>query len=316
MWRRALALIASGLALAAPAQAATSLDRHGSEVSAYAGAAVWTRWVPPAHRFVVILRRDGHTTRLPVRSSRARFAPDVGPDGRGGLSVVYTRCESHVGRCVGDVYRYDLSTHTERRLPVSARGVSETSPAVWGSRVAFLRGRSPSRGQALLTDGRRVLRRLAGSVLPNGDDGFVGFPTAVDLQARRILFAWHAGPGGCRQPTGDVKLPIERDELWTARAGQAPRRLLSFCDGDHGGFAHPTGAELMNGHAAFLASGPGHADDERAFRFSLSNGALTSTPLPSGVGSFALDGRRLLYARRTVKRTGQGIFTLPAAYRP
>ena len=100
---------------------------------------------------------------------RARpFDVDLGPDGHGGTVAVYSR---H-----GRLYQYSFRTGRETALGVRGRW-----PAVWGSRIAFVRGgrlywRAHGRSHRL------PVPRVRGRSLIS----------ELDMRDRTVVFTWHA----------------------------------------------------------------------------------------------------------------------------
>jgi hypothetical protein len=127
---------------------------------------------------VVLDRSAGRTIGLPIAPVRDL---DLGRGPGGRPTAVYVRCTPSC-----DIWRYDFARRSERRVArLSAAGVSEHLPTIWGSRVAFERGRS-----VLLADlGRGRPRTIARRV----------FPDDIELGAKHLayvgLFERGAGNG-------------------------------------------------------------------------------------------------------------------------
>ena len=147
----------------------------------------------------------GRVVRPAVPPRAAPFDADLGRGPHGELTAVYSRCrvEPRTDAIDGlpipatgrgcDVYRYDVRSGHERKLPVAARaGRSEFLPALDGSRIVFA-ARGASGGTALYTAALTARRatRLA------GDLGRLG-PRSLDLRGRRLAFAWDDRVAGGR----------------------------------------------------------------------------------------------------------------------
>ncbi|HEX5225862.1 MAG TPA: hypothetical protein VFW29_12110 [Solirubrobacteraceae bacterium] len=144
--RRATLVVAGALSLlatlGAPANAAraTVLDAKGFGVSAYGGWAAWTHEEPPGVGFALYVRSPaGAVAAAPVPLNGGSFEVKLGPRA-GGVSAVYQRC-SEPARSLGcTIYELPLGipTASERALAIPDGG-SDTQPAIWGDRVAFVR---------------------------------------------------------------------------------------------------------------------------------------------------------------------------------
>ena len=136
----ASALLAATLLAATPAaadEAVADLPRD-TPIAAYGSAVAWSQYDPASRRYRLVVRLDGVATPAPVAAARRPFDISLGPDARGRLVALYTRCRTATRGC--DVYRYDLASRRERRLvTVSSPGRDEAWPVQWGDRVAFVR---------------------------------------------------------------------------------------------------------------------------------------------------------------------------------
>jgi hypothetical protein len=171
------------------------------EVAEYAAHLMWVDALTDAsgQRVAVVLDRSrGRTIRLPIDPVRDL---DLGPDSDGRATAVYIRCTPSC-----DIWRYGFARRSERRIAgVSAAGVGEHLPTIWGSRIAFER-----RGSVILGDlGRRESRTIARRVLP--DD--------IELGAKHLAYVglFERGDGN-----GTVELRLR---------GLASRREQLLADG-------------------------------------------------------------------------------------
>ena len=114
-------------------------------VAAYGGALAWSAYYPPLKSYLLVIRQGGGAG-VPARMGPSERAFDVslGPDSRGRVVALYTRCRTAArGRTPErgcDVYRYDLRTRRESKLAsVSSPALDEAWPAQWRDRITFAR---------------------------------------------------------------------------------------------------------------------------------------------------------------------------------
>jgi len=129
-------------ALLAPAVAradslVTELARD-TPISAYGGALAWSAYDEASGRYSLVIRRGATTAAAAVATAGRAFDVSLGPDVRGRVVALYTRCRTATRGC--DVYRYDLRTRRESRVrSVSSRAFDESWPAQWRDRVVVSR---------------------------------------------------------------------------------------------------------------------------------------------------------------------------------
>jgi hypothetical protein len=84
---------------------------------------------------------------MPWTRNDAQRGVSLGPDARGRVVALYTRCRTANRGC--DVYRYDVQGRRERKvLGVSSLTKDEAWPVQWRGRLAFVR-----RARAYVLDG-------------------------------------------------------------------------------------------------------------------------------------------------------------------
>jgi hypothetical protein len=132
-----------------------AIDAQGARV-------VWSDYRAGAWH---LMERSG----APAVAPRPRpFDVDLGPDGHGGTRAVYSRR--------GRLYAYSFRTGRETALGVGGRW-----PAVWGSRIAFVRGGRPywrAHGQSHRL---RVPRVRGRSIV-----------LELDMRGRAVVYTWQA----------------------------------------------------------------------------------------------------------------------------
>ena len=135
----ALVLVATllGAASAAADEIVAEIARD-SPIAAYGGAVAWSQYDAAIRRYRLVVRRNDVAAVAPIAAATRAFDVSLGPDARGRLVALYTRCRTATRGC--DVYRYEVKGRRERRLvSVSSPVHDEAWPVQWGDRVAFVR---------------------------------------------------------------------------------------------------------------------------------------------------------------------------------
>jgi hypothetical protein len=101
-------------------------------VATCAGVQAWTDYDPTTRLWHVVVRRDGKLSTPPSPAAAKPFEVDVGPGPNGPPMLAYTTCTT---TCRVTVSALDGSG--SRTVPGS-QGASH--PAIWGARVAWVRG--------------------------------------------------------------------------------------------------------------------------------------------------------------------------------
>lgn len=179
-----------------------------SEVAAHDGVTAWSAWDAGIGAYRLMFRLRGQLgVPAPVPPRSVPFDVDLGPDARGRVTAVYSRCAreptrhnaaGQLMRATGrgcDIYRLPVAGGREQQLSgPSTSSASEFLPSLWRGRIAFarvferrpgLRGRVPYLYVSPVSGGRS--QRQPGGA--RGSDGLPG-PTSVSLRASRLSFAW------------------------------------------------------------------------------------------------------------------------------
>jgi hypothetical protein len=187
---------------ASPAANVTVLDPTGSGVSAYGGWAAWTHEDASAGGTVLELRGPGGApAAAPVPPGSGPFEVALGPRAGGGVSAVYVRCTEPTRSRGCTVYELPLGVAgaAERALPIPGGG-SDTHPAIWKDRIAFVRANpgSAKRPDAIYTwtiggGAPRVasLQSSRGAREPQGGHwpkGLTGEVTALTIGPSQIAY--------------------------------------------------------------------------------------------------------------------------------
>jgi hypothetical protein len=253
----ALAVLGGALACAAPSHAAETIvatESDSTPVATYHGVAAW--WSTQSeqagqHRVVRLkIYEHGRTRLAPVPPVRYPNDLDLGPDARGRVTAVYSRCSRPVTPIAVQMgchlYRYTLGGHEHRIKHVSRTGYSERNPTIWRSRVAYARFRDADEApvdRIYLNDGRRNRRLPRGTFRP---DESLGAPSAqtgrLDLRGNRLGFSWYYPLAICRtlmDQTTDA--PPTVSELWLVNlTTHRSRRLERGCSDDNTGVLGPS----------------------------------------------------------------------------
>jgi hypothetical protein len=140
------------VAAAAPAAAAptTVAPLHGeTAVRAFGGVQAWSDLDSADKQWHVAVRSGGQVTRPPIAAAKDAIEVDVGPGAGGAPVLAYVRCTDSCRVLVAGVDGGAAQT-----VPGSA-GASH--PTIWGSRVAWVRGKSTVMTSRLDGSGRKVL---------------------------------------------------------------------------------------------------------------------------------------------------------------
>jgi hypothetical protein len=127
-------------------------------VDAFGGRVVWSDYDAAADAWRLMESVGGVTRAVPVPPRATPFDVDLGPDGDGGAVAVYSRCRRRIRfdfptplldskRYGCDLYTYSFASGRESAIRGANSGADETWPAVWGSRIAFVRTYPERRGR-------------------------------------------------------------------------------------------------------------------------------------------------------------------------
>jgi hypothetical protein len=98
----------------------------------------WSDYDAATGRYRLVVDRGDQPAPAPIAASRRAFDVSLGPDARGRVVALYTRCRTANHGC--DVYRYDVGARTERKVAaVSSAAREEAWPVQWRDRLAFVR---------------------------------------------------------------------------------------------------------------------------------------------------------------------------------
>jgi hypothetical protein len=209
----ALALAAAAAAVAPRSASAQSsqtiaVEPFTSKISAYAGLVVWSHWDAAGGAYRLMDHYRGRSEVLPIAPRRVPFDVDLGPDARGRVVAVYSRCSREravwvlgadtpttlPSGCV--LYRYDFTTRREGRIGGIVGSGSFYLPTIWHDEIAYVRTRgsgAPELFAQPLTAPRRG--RIAAVALPGGSSGGPG-PVSLDLDQVQLAFSWQTLGGG------------------------------------------------------------------------------------------------------------------------
>jgi hypothetical protein len=146
---RRVALTSLLALLLVPAAAAAQPDttvlegiRRDAPLAAHGDRLAWSQLRDDGRWQLVTLRAgDAAPEPVPVGPRGFAFDVDLGPDERGHLAAVYSRCRVETVAPRGcDLYEYDFAEGRETRVEGASSPIaSETDPTVWGARIAFQR---------------------------------------------------------------------------------------------------------------------------------------------------------------------------------
>jgi hypothetical protein len=277
-------------------------------ISAYGGSVAWSRYDAIAHVYRLAAYAHGRVADLPVAPRAEPFDVDLGPNARGRLTAVYSRCRAFAGIPTGnhgcDIYQYTFASGTEQKLTKLSRAdASEVLPSIWGRRVAFARTYEHRRGRS-----RYIPTVVVGEIdtgrltrLGGGPPGFASAdswgpgPTSIDMRGHRVAYDWQFEPtscGGSDLQPGDAKA----SELFLDTIGGTHFSVEDRCSGN--AF---TPVALAPGRIEYLSHGTAEqpASGEPHFRrFTLSHGgAYLDIPAPSATLTVCTDASSIYILR-------------------
>jgi hypothetical protein len=275
--RRSLALALLLLAAAAaPARADETIAQltEPGGVDAWGGRLVWSE--PAGERFRLMTRLGtGPVEAVPVRTRAEPFDVDLGPRTGGGMVAAYSRA--------GDLYAYDFTARTERKLARQSTSEGEFLPAIWRSRVAFVRA------------GRLFVQKLAGGKAREVRGGR-GSYDEIDLHDRRVAFVRDRSTrGGDRL---EYQLLIQRGTAVARLVDRAASGLLSSVAIRKPAFE---GGALVYAITRFGAAG------NRFYRYDLRTRHTIQALGRRGLLAAAFDAGRFLYLRTSFDEDSSGI---------
>jgi hypothetical protein len=289
MIRRVAALLCVGLGVASAPASASADDviaslTQDTPIAAFGGVVAWSAYDAPTARYQLVLRSGDHTAPAPIPGAAQPFDVSLGPDARGRVVALYTRCRRAAAprrRATGcDVYRYDLRARRERRLTaLSSPRMDEAWPVQWHDSVAFVR-----RAKTYVVDGydHRPLPRgkHAKGVLLDCD-----VPYVVALSAHRA--SRRLDRGQCGVTTGmsirgqSIVQVSDEDQGGAGSEAQVRRlrtsggaaRLLARAAGGEGGYS-PFASPSQSATAVYLTR-TGNRRPRSFLRIDLASARLT-----------------------------------------
>ena len=226
-------------------------------IDAHAGVVAWSDYDASVDAWRLMANVGGVTQALPVAPRATPFDVDLGPDGRGGLVAVYSRCARGLRRdqptpqvfrsrrygC--DLYSYSFASGRERAVARANSRADEYWPAVWHGRIAFVRAyrsrRDPDRTARpylyLRTDGRTRQLRRPGSFTErvNGNTMI----EQLDLRRGTVAYAWRRN---------DFTVTDNFIYVATVRGGSRPVARGATSGGDASEHVRTVGTPQLGAH--------------------------------------------------------------------
>lgn len=312
--------LAAFLFSSAPAAADVNLARvfRPTTVNAYSGRVVWSRYNPSTDNWSLMTLSGGLVSAVGVPPNDFPFDIDLGPNGKGDIVGVYSRCSGPpdlVGTGVGgvlprwstargcDVYAHDFTDRSANRRfgqtrveAVSSAHASEFLPTLWRDRIAFARvySRSPSLPRiyaAFLDRPRRPVR------LPGGpaSDFRRATPTGMDLVGHRLAFGWSYARRG--DGFDEVRLDtVGGKHMLVQRSVQGHGAVSAL---------ELTAPAIWGGSVLYAVVGVGEAQGNSVFRrYEIATRTFGEAPAPASVFATAFDAGNAYYIHPTGSCTG------------
>jgi hypothetical protein len=273
------ALVAAAAVLALPAVAAasdTTIATAGrpTPLAADAGRVLYSAWDGSAYRLTLL--QGGASQTLAVAGQAQPFRADLGPGPDGHELAIYPRCVSEDTGC--DLYSYDLTTGTERRLASADTSTEdEIAGAVWRGTLVFSRF-YPARHRAFIyqrpLDGGGKSRRVSAlSAL------------SLDLRGTRVPFS--------------RSLEWSNEPWLASTTGAASRRLATVPGGgaavDFLTDVNPT-AYGSSIYWLLTSGGDDNYSEIHRFNRTLGRDERVATRIPAVASGFAYDAGAAYYA--------------------
>ena len=346
--RLALLPFLAALAAAAPAGAASppiATVGAPATLSAYGGTIAWSAYDDATRRYTLMARDASGVRALGVPTRASAFDVDLGPGASGTPVAVYSRCATDpsfaepLGYAGCRLYRYDLPNGPERAIPIHRRaGFSDTTPAIWRGRVAWVRradaGAGADRPQVLLgaVDGtgtphtlpliteRRCWRNydpspplICGPTSRRSVRGLDLSPAGVAISQEYLCpHAKGADPGGCGGG-------FREDELTLRTAGGNLHRLADTVAGLGGQiWTGPafSGNGLFFARACLGDPGGCNRGGNRIVRYDLHTHRFTRAPGPVRLYGLGIDAGRFYELLEPQPDRGCSLFYVAPAERP
>jgi hypothetical protein len=183
-------------------QPVIAVEPFVSKLSAYAGVVVWSHWNPALRSYQLAARYRGRTTILRALPRVVPFDVDLGPDQRGRVVAVYSRCHAEEDVWIANtvrplpppigcvLYRYDFATQRERRIGGIVGTGSFYLPTIWHNEIAYVRSRGrTSAGVYVQPLSAPRGHRIAAIPLGDGSGATPG-PVGLDLRGSELAIAW------------------------------------------------------------------------------------------------------------------------------
>lgn len=243
------------------AESVIAVEARPTGVVASGSVVTWSSWQPRRGAFVLKALVGGRVSTLPVPPRAVPFDVDLGPDRRGRLVAVYSRCEretsvtqsfttpNYAAARSCRLFQYEFAGRREQRIAKThVPGASEFLPTIWRSRLAWAR-----RTEVRDRDGNSVIslsslhtRRLdedgSTAKLPGGTVTPLFTPTprptSLDLRGSRLAFTW-ADVSGLVSELGEMdrtrcpkaeETDASMSEVWTTRIRGSRRLVERACD--------------------------------------------------------------------------------------
>lgn len=202
----------AGTASAKPVSARSSVqpviavEPFVSKLSAYGGVVAWSHWDPALQNYQLAAHYRGRTIILRALRRVVPFDVDLGPDQRGHVVAVYSRCRADLAIWIANtfkplpppvgcmLYSYDFATQQERRITGIVGSGSFYLPTIWHNEIAYVRSRGRN-SAAIYVQSLSAPRghRIVAIPLSDGSGATPG-PVGLDLRGSQLAIAWaHAG---------------------------------------------------------------------------------------------------------------------------
>jgi hypothetical protein len=221
----------AGPAVAGAAQAPLLLDAGGVSVASYGGWAAWSRADAATGMYALITRSPlGVIAAAPVAERTSPFDVELGPTGGARVGAVYSRCADEAARGGCHLLLLELrSPQAGERSLTPAGGGSDYRPAIWRTRVAFLRKSASAAAPDRIfvwSIGSRTATQLAlprsrGNRAAGWPAGLTGRVTSLAFNGMQVGYVTSSAVGTFSETTLWFQAPGGRPELIDQQTGGA-----------------------------------------------------------------------------------------------
>lgn len=289
-----LAALAVAPASASAAEQVLAVEQAPFTADSYGAVTAWSSYDAQTKNYRLRILRNGQPADPDVRTLRRAFDLDVGPGEDGSPVVVYSRN--------GEIYRYDVATATERKVPsVSSPHWLETQPSIHGAKIAFVRnkpGAGKQRPRPLVYVGSTT--QAASKRQPTPPYKRTVSVDGLEQSARGLLVVWRTDA----QPTFG-----SRATLYRVKNGKLQH--IFYVGSGGANFGRLLSPSVSGLNVYFGRTNAGSGQGQNFFRYGLSSKKLFAARGTGRANTLTWVGDRFLMAKALDGETCNGNVNAP-----